>query len=63
MDINSCPKRIKQHRLWADHNHNYHIQTRYVPVYDWEPDNGWKTIYFTDDEELAIKNYTERRFF
>ena len=55
--------RIKQHRLWVDKNKNYHIQIRYVPVYSWEPDDGWRTIYMTDNKELAIKNYIERRLF
>ena len=56
-------KRAKQHRLWVDKNKNYHIQVRFIPVYSWEPDDGWRTIYMSDNKEEAMKNYVERRFF
>ena len=50
-------KRKIEKRIWRDPNGLYHIQIRYLPLYNWEGD-GWKTIYAnTSQTEVYRKFY------
>lgn len=50
--------KAREKRIWRDSNGLYHIQIRFVPIYEWEDNDGWRSIYITDSE----KNATEKLY-
>lgn len=42
-------------RVRLDANKFYQVQIRILPVADWEPDDGWRTVYITSIYQHAIE--------
>lgn len=43
-----------EERIFKDANNFYQVQIRFLPVEDWEPNDGWRTIYITSIYEHAV---------
>lgn len=55
-------KRTTEKRIWRDCNGMYHLQVRYLPVYDWE-DDGWKTVYASTNQSEILKKYYNKEWY
>ena len=42
-------------RIYKDVNGFYNVQIRFLPVEDWEPNDGWRTVFITSIRENAQK--------
>jgi hypothetical protein len=40
-------------RISRDENGFYRVQIRFLPVEDWEPNDGWRTTFITQIPEHA----------
>ncbi len=40
-------------RMYRDENGYYRVQIRFLPVEDWEPNDGWRTTFITQIPEHA----------
>lgn len=43
-----------EERIVKDKNNFYRVQVRFLPLEDWEADEGWRTTYITDIYEDAL---------
>ena len=43
-------------RIMKDKNRFYHVQIRMLPILDWEPNDGWRTVFITSSPENAKKH-------
>ena len=43
----------KEQRIYKDENGFYNVQIRFLPVEDWEPNDGWRTIFISSIYEYA----------
>lgn len=46
-------------RVRLDANNFYQVQIRILPVADWEPDDGWRTVYITSIYQHAIERLSK----
>lgn len=46
-------------RVRLDANHFYQVQIRILPVADWEPDDGWRTVFITSVYDHAIERLSK----
>ena len=42
-------------RIKRDENGFYNVQVRLLPVEDWQPNDGWGTVYITSIYEHAVQ--------
>ena len=54
--------RTIEKRIWRDCNGMFHLQVRYLPVYNWEED-GWRTIYASTNKSDVIKRYYRKEWY
>lgn len=54
--------RTIEKRIWRDYNGMFHLQVRYLPVYNWEGD-GWRTIYASTDKSDVVKRYYRKEWY
>lgn len=43
-------------RIIKDVNNFYRVQIRFLPLEDWESNDGWRTIYITQIYEHALEH-------
>ena len=43
-------------RIIKDINNFYCVQIRFLPLEDWEPNDGWRTVYISEIYEHALEH-------
>ena len=43
-------------RMYRDVNGLYRVQVRQLPLNEWEPNDGWRTVFIAGIEERAREN-------
>ena len=43
-------------RIIKDVNNFYHVQIRFLPLEDWESNEGWRTVYISEIYEHALEH-------
>ena len=46
-------------RVRKDANGSYDVQIRILPVEDWQPNEGWRTVYATSIYEHAMERLSK----
>ncbi len=46
-------------RIYRDENGFFHVQIRFLPVEDWEPNDGWRTTFITQIPKHAEARLSE----